>query len=61
MQKFIGRRKTWKERIWKKRYHNMSEEKKERLKNIKTITVRLKSLNLINKIVLIVHAMIYAD
>ena len=60
MQKFIGRRKTWKERIWKKRYH-MSEEKKERLKNIKTITVRLKSLNLINKIVLIVHAMIYAD
>ena len=38
----------------------MSEEKKERLKNIKTITVRLKSLKLINKIVLIVYAIIYA-
>ena len=38
----------------------MSEEKKERLKNIKTITVRLKSLKLINEIVLIVYAIIYA-
>ena len=27
------------------RYHNMSEEKKERLKNIKKVIVRLKSLN----------------
>ena len=36
----------------------MSEEKKKRLKekNIKKITVWVKRLNLINKIVLIVHA-----
>ena len=45
------------------RYHTMSEEKKTKTKRIsKKITVRLKSLNLIiNKIVLIVYAVIYAN
>ena len=39
----------------KNRYHNMSEEKKQRLKNIKKIIVRQKSLNIImNKKFLIV-------
>ena len=40
----------------------MSEEKKQKLKNTKNITARLKSLNIIiNKIVLIVYAVIYAN
>ena len=43
------------------RYHNMSEEKKK-TKKIPKITVRLKSLNIIvNKIVLIAYAVIYAN
>ena len=33
------------------RYHNMSEEKKQKLKKYQKSYVRLKSLNLINKIV----------
>ena len=46
----------------KNRYHNMPEGKKQRLKNIKKITMRLKSLNIIiTKIALIVHAVIYAN
>ena len=46
----------------KNRYHNMPEEKKQRLRNIKKITMRLKSLNIIiPKIVLIVYAVIYAN
>ena len=46
----------------KNRYHNMPEEKKQTLKNIKKITMRLKSLNIIiTKIVLIVYAVIYAN
>ena len=41
-----------KENMEKNRYLNMSEEKKKRLKNIKKIIVRQKSLNIImNKIV----------
>ena len=37
----------------KNRYHNMSEEKKQKLKNIKKIIVRQKSLNIImNKIII---------
>ena len=40
----------------------MSEEKKKRLKDIKKIIVRLKSLDIvINKIVLMVHTVIYAN
>ena len=40
----------------------MSEEKKQRLTEYQKNTVRLKSLNIItNKIVLIVHAVIYAN
>ena len=43
-------------------YHNMSEEKKQKLKEYQKITVRLKSLSIIiNKIVLIVYAVIYAN
>ena len=46
----------------KNRYHNISEEKKQKLKDYQKITVRLKSLNeIINKIVLIVYAGIYAN
>ena len=46
----------------KNRYHNMSEEKKHKLKEYQKITFRLKSLNIIiNKIVLIVYAVIYAN
>ena len=33
----------------KNRYPNMSEEKTQRLKNIKKIIVRLKSVNIITK------------
>ena len=33
------------------RYHNMSEEKKQKLKKYQKSYVRLKSFNLINKIV----------
>ena len=57
----------WENREYgKNKYYNMSEEKKQRLnKRIskkKKNTVRLKSLNIIiNKIVLIVYAMIYAN
>ena len=47
--------KNEKRKYVKNRYH-MSEEKKQRLKEYRKITVWLKSLNLINKIVLI-----YAD
>ena len=44
----------------KNRYHNMPQEKTK--KHIKKITVRVKSLNIIiNKIVLIVYAVIYAN
>ena len=40
----------------------MSEEKKQRLTEYQKNTVRLKSLNIIiNKIVLIVYAVIYAN
>ena len=40
----------------------MPGEKKQRLKEYKKITVKLESLNLINnKIVLIVHAVIYTN
>ena len=44
----------------KNRYHNMCEEKKQKLKEYqKKITIRLKSFNIIiNKIVLIVYAVI---
>ena len=46
----------------KNRQHNMPKEKKERLKKYQKITVRLKSLNIIiNKIFLIVYAVIYAN
>ena len=46
----------------KNRYHNMSEEKKQKLKDYQKITVRLKIFNIIiNKIVLIVYAVIYAN
>ena len=46
----------------KNRYHNMPDEKKQRLKEYKKNTVRLISLNVIvNKIVLIVYAVIYAN
>ena len=38
----------------KNRYHSMSEEKKQ-------ITSRLKSLNIINKTVLIMYMVIYAN
>ena len=45
----------------KNRYY-MSEENKQKLKNIKKVIVKLKSLNIIiDKIVLIVHAVIYAN
>ena len=44
------------------RYHNISEEKKQRLKEYQKIVVRLKILNIIiNKIVLIVYSVIYAN
>ena len=40
----------------------MSEVKKQKLKKFQKFTVNLKSLNIIiNKIVLIVHAVIYAN
>ena len=40
----------------------MSEVKKQKLKKFRKFTVNLKSLNIIiNKIVLIVHAVIYAN
>ena len=46
----------------KNRYHNMPEKKKQRLKKYKKTTVRLKGFNIIiNKIVLIVYAVIYAN
>ena len=46
----------------KNRYHNISEEKKQRLKEYQKIVVRLKILNIIiNKIVLIVYSVIYAN
>ena len=46
----------------KNRYHSMSEEKKQRLKEYQKVTVRSKSLNIIiNKIVLIVCEVIYAN
>ena len=54
-------KKNKKREYGKNRYHNMFEEKKERLKNIKKIIVRVKSLNLINKIVLIMYAIISTD
>ena len=46
----------------KNRYHNMPEKKKQRLKKYKKTTMRLKGFNIIiNKIVLIVYAVIYAN
>ena len=46
----------------KNRYHNVPEEKKQKLKEHQKVTVRLKSLNIIiNKTVLIVYAVIYAN
>ena len=46
----------------KNRYHNMPEKKKQRLKKYKKTTVRLKGFNIIiNKIVLIMYAVIYAN
>ena len=53
----------WENREYGKNRYNMSEEKKQRLKEYqKKNTVRLKSLNIIiNKIVLIVYAVIYAN
>ena len=45
----------------RERYRNMFKEKKQELKNIKKITVRLKSLNLIiNKIVFNYNFIVYA-
>ena len=47
-----GRETNEKRKYGKKGYHNMSEEKKKRLKKLsKMIIGRVKSLNLINKIV----------
>ena len=43
-----------KREYWKNRYHSMSEEKRQ-------ITSRLKSLNVINKTVLIMYMVIYAN
>ena len=44
------------------RYHTMSEEKKQKLKEYQKMMVRLKSRNIIiDKVVLIVHAVIYAN
>ena len=43
-----------KREYWKNRYHSMSEEKRQ-------ITSRLKSLNIINKTVLIMYMVIYAN
>ena len=49
---YLKKKKNKKREYGKNRYHNMSEEKNQRLKNIKKIIVRLKSLNvIINKIV----------
>ena len=43
-------------------WENMSKEKKQKLKEYKKNTLRLKSLNtIINKIVLIVYDVIYAN
>ena len=54
--------KSKKREYGKNRYHNMSEEKKQKLKDYQKITVRLKIFNIIiNKIVLIVYAVIYAN
>ena len=56
----LSEEKKQKERIWKKT--DIIICLKERLKYIKKITMRLKSFNIIiNKIVLIVHALIYAN
>ena len=54
--------KSKKRQYGRNRYHNMSEEKKQKLKEYQEIIVRLKSLNIIiNKIVLIVHTVIYVN
>ena len=54
--------KSKKRQYGRNRYHNMSEEKKQKLKEYQKIIVRLKSLNIIiNKIVLIVHTVIYVN
>ena len=54
--------KSKKRQYGRNRYHNMSEEKKQKLKEYQKIIVRLKSLNtIINKIILIVHAVIYVN
>ena len=46
----------------KNRYHNMPEEKKQRLKEYQKNHPEAKNLNIIiNKIVLIVYAVIYAN
>ena len=59
-EKTYLKKKKQKERIWKKT--DIIICLKERLKYIKKITMRLKSFNIIiNKIVLIVHALIYAN
>ena len=45
------KKKNKKREYGKNRYHNMSEKKKQKLKNIKKIIAKLKSLSLvINKI-----------
>ena len=55
-------KKNKKREYGRNRYHNMSEEKKQKRKEYEKFTVRLKSLNLtINKMVLIVYAVIYAN
>ena len=51
----MKKKKNKKKEYGKNRYHNMSEEEKKRLKNIKKIIARLKSLNIImNKIAFLI-------
>ena len=59
---YLKKKKIKRENMEKNRYHIMSEEKKQELKEYqKNYREAKKSLIIINKIVLIVYAVIYAN
>ena len=51
---YLKKKKNEKWKYRRNRYHNMPEEEKQRLKKYQKTIVRLKSLNLINKIIFLV-------
>ena len=59
---YLKKKRTKRENMEKNRYHIMPEEKKQRLKEYQKNHPETKNLNIIiNKIVLIVYAVIYAN